>query len=90
MNNLRELARPPPALKGKTATGFHSIKDDMVSAGATFVEREVVVDGNVITSRKPDDLPAFVAAIIEQMRRGETRNQLRLLAKLIRIDEEPA
>ena len=90
MNNLRELARPPPALKGKTATGFHSIKDDMVNAGATFVEREVVVDGNVITSRKPDDLPAFVAAIIEQMRRGETRNQLRLLGKLIRIDEEPA
>ena len=90
MNNLRELARPPPALKGKTATGFHSIKDDVVNAGATFVEREVVVDGNVITSRKPDDLPAFAAAIIEQMRRGETRNQLRLLGKLIRIDEEPA
>jgi protease I len=59
-----------PALKGKTATGFHSIKDDMVNAGATFVDREVVVDGNVITSRKPDDLPAFVVAIIEQMRRG--------------------
>lgn len=90
MNNLRELARPPPALKGKTATGFHSIKDDVVNAGATFVEREVVVDGNVITSRKPDDLPAFAAAIIEQMRRGETHNQLRLLGKLIRIDEEPA
>ena len=45
-----------PALKGKTATGFHSIKDDMVNAGATFVDKEVVVDGNVITSRKPDDL----------------------------------
>ena len=59
-----------PALKGKTATGFHSIKDDMVNAGATFVDREVVVDGNVITSRKPDDLPAFVVAIIEQMRKG--------------------
>ena len=58
------------ALKGKTATCFHSIKDDMVNAGATFVDREVVVDGNVITSRKPDDLPAFVAAIIEQMRKG--------------------
>jgi protease I len=57
-----------PALKGKTATGFHSIKDDMINAGATFVDREVVVDGNVITSRKPDDLPAFVAAIVEQLR----------------------
>jgi protease I len=59
-----------PALKGRTATGFHSIKDDMVNAGATFVDREVVVDGNVITSRKPDDLPAFVGAIIEQMRKS--------------------
>src|SRR5262245_14267507 len=53
-----------PALRGKTATGFHSIKDDMVNAGATFVDKEVVVDGNVITSRRPDDLPAFAAAII--------------------------
>jgi len=59
-----------PALKGKTATGFHSIQDDMVNAGATFVDREVVVDGNVITSRKPDDLPAFVAALIKAMERG--------------------
>jgi protease I len=59
-----------PALRGKTATGFHSIRDDMVNAGATFVDREVVVDGNVITSRKPDDLPAFVAALIEVMRKG--------------------
>jgi protease I len=58
------------ALKGRTATGFHSIKDDMVNAGATFVDREVVVDGNVITSRTPDDLPAFVVAVMEQMRKG--------------------
>ena len=56
-----------PALKGKTATCFHSIKDDMVNAGATFVDQEVVVDGNVITSRKPDDLPAFVMALMEAM-----------------------
>ena len=59
-----------PALRGKTATGFHSIRDDMVNAGATFVDREVVVDGNVITSRKPDDLPAFIAALVEVMRKG--------------------
>lgn len=52
------------ALKGRTATGFHSIKDDMVNAGATYVDREVVVDGNVITSRRPDDLPAFTAALM--------------------------
>src|SRR5262245_50092593 len=54
-------------LKGRTATGFHSIKDDMVNAGATFVDREVVVDGNVITSRKPDDLPAFVVALLKAL-----------------------
>ena len=55
------------ALRGRKATGFHSIKDDMVNAGATFVDQEVCVDGNVITSRKPDDLPAFVAALIQAL-----------------------
>lgn len=59
-----------PALKGRTATGFHSIKDDMVNAGATFVDREVVVDGNVITSRTPNDLPAFMKAVMELMQKG--------------------
>jgi len=55
------------ALKGRKATGFPSIKDDMVNAGATFLDAEVVVDGHVITSRKPDDLPAFVGAILAQL-----------------------
>jgi len=58
------------ALKGRKATGFHSIKDDMVNAGATFVDQEVCVDGNVITSRKPDDLPAFVRTLLELLARG--------------------
>lgn len=53
-----------PALKGRKATGFSSIKDDMTNAGATFVDMEVCVDGNVITSRTPADLPAFVVAIM--------------------------
>jgi protease I len=53
-----------PVLKGRRATCFHSIKDDVVNAGATYVDAEVVVDGNVITSRRPDDLPAFVVAIM--------------------------
>ncbi len=52
-------------LKGKTATGFSSIKDDMVNAGARFVDQEVVVDGNLITARKPDDLPAFCRELIK-------------------------
>jgi len=58
------------ALKGRKATGYHSIRDDMVNAGATFVDQEVCVDGHVITSRKPDDLPAFVAALMGVIRKG--------------------
>jgi protease I len=58
------------ALRGRRATGYLSIKDDMVNAGATFLDAEVVVDGNVITSRKPDDLPAFMAAIIQMLGSG--------------------
>lgn len=53
------------ALKGRKATCFHAIKDDVVNAGATYVDEEVVVDGHVITSRTPDDLPAFVRAILK-------------------------
>ena len=51
-------------LKGRKATSFFSIKDDLVAAGATWLDQEVVVDGNLITSRKPDDLPAFCRAIV--------------------------
>ena len=51
-------------LKGKTATAFMAVKDDMIAAGANFVDKEVVIDGNLITSRNPDDLPAFCKAII--------------------------
>jgi protease I len=52
------------ALKGKRATCFYSIRDDVSNAGATFVDAEVVRDGNLITSRKPDDLPAFLQALL--------------------------
>jgi protease I len=54
-------------LKGKRATSFFSIKDDLVNAGATWVDQEVVVDGNLITSRKPDDLPAFCREIVRAL-----------------------
>jgi deglycase len=47
-------------LKGRTATCFFSIKDDVINAGAKYVDEEVVVDKNLVTSRKPDDLPAFM------------------------------
>ena len=53
------------ALKGRKATCFFAIKDDVMNAGATYVDAEVVRDGNLITSRKPDDLPAFLTAIAQ-------------------------
>ena len=60
------------ALKGKKATCFFAIKDDVINAGANYVDAEVVRDGQVITSRKPDDLPAFMktfmAALAEAKR----------------------
>jgi len=55
-------------LKGKKATCFSSIKDDLVNAGATYLDQEVVRDGNLITSRTPDDLPAFCREIITAMK----------------------
>jgi protease I len=55
------------ALKGKRATSFVAIKHDMINAGAEWVDEETVVDGNVITARKPDDLPAFCKAIIDAL-----------------------
>ena len=51
-------------LKGKKATCFFAIKDDLINAGANYVDAEVVRDGNLITARKPDDLPAFCREII--------------------------
>ena len=51
-------------VKGKTMTCFHAIKDDLVNAGATYVDKAVVVDGTMVSSRTPDDLPDFCKAII--------------------------
>ncbi len=53
--------------KGKRATCFMAIRDDIKNAGADYVDQECVVDGNLITSRKPDDLPAFCKAIIDAL-----------------------
>jgi protease I len=50
--------------RGKRLTSFFTIQDDMRNAGADWVDEEVVLDGNLITSRKPDDLPAFTDALI--------------------------
>jgi protease I len=54
-------------LKGRKVTGVSAIKDDLVNAGATYLDEEVVRDGNLITSRKPDDLPAFCREIVSAL-----------------------
>ena len=54
-------------LRGKTATCFFAIKDDLINAGAKYVDREVVRDGNLITARKPDDLPAFLRTLLQAL-----------------------
>jgi protease I len=54
-------------VRGKKATCVPAIKDDMINAGATYIDAEVVRDGNLITSRVPSDLPAFCRTIIEAL-----------------------
>lgn len=60
-------------VKGRRATSYHSIRTDMVNAGARWEDAETVRDGNLITARKPDDLPAFVAAIVDAIENGGAR-----------------
>ncbi len=54
-------------VKGRRVTSFSSIKDDLIHAGAEWLDQEVVRDGNLITSRSPADLPAFCRTIIEAL-----------------------
>jgi protease I len=56
------------AVRGRTATSFFAIRDDMVDAGAEWVDQEVVRDGNLVSSRTPQDLPAFGRAIIAALK----------------------
>lgn len=57
---------------GRTLTSYPSIRTDLRNAGAHVVDQEVVVDGNLISSRSPKDLPAFISAVIEQLARVAT------------------
>jgi protease I len=67
------------ALRGREATSFKSIRKDLENAGAKWVDKEVVVDNGIITSRKPADLKAFTAKIVEELREG--RHQRREAAE---------
>jgi protease I len=56
------------AARGRRITSWPSLKTDLTNAGATWLDREVVVDGNLVSSRKPDDIPAFNREMIELYR----------------------
>jgi protease I len=58
-------------LQGRRVTSFSAIKDDLINAGGLWVDEEVVVDRNLITSRKPDDLPAFMIAMLKALQNDE-------------------
>ncbi|WP_295180276.1 type 1 glutamine amidotransferase domain-containing protein [uncultured Christiangramia sp.] len=58
-------------VEGRTMTSFKSVRKDLENAGALWVDQEVVVDEALVTSRNPDDLPAFNAKVIEEIKEGK-------------------
>ncbi|MDN3723443.1 type 1 glutamine amidotransferase domain-containing protein [Aequorivita sp. SDUM287046] len=62
-------------VKGRKMTSFSSIKDDLINAGANWVDEEVVVDEGFVTSRNPKDLPAFNSKLIEEIKEGKHEHQ---------------
>jgi protease I len=58
-------------IRGRTVTGWPSIRTDLKNAGANVVDKEVVVDGNIVTSRMPEDIPAFTQAFIDLVEKVE-------------------
>ena len=62
-------------VKGRTITSWPSLKQDLINAGALWVDREVVVDNGLITSRKPADIPAFNKKMIEEFAEGRHSRQ---------------
>ncbi|MFS0700372.1 type 1 glutamine amidotransferase domain-containing protein [Cellulomonas sp. 179-A 4D5 NHS] len=62
-------------LRGRTLTSYPSLRTDLTNAGATWVDEEVVVDSGLVSSRVPDDLPAFNAKLVEEIGEGEHAEQ---------------
>ena len=63
------------ALKGRELTSFFSIKTDLINAGANWIDSECVVDQGLVTSRNPDDLPAFNKKMVEEIMEGKHEGQ---------------
>jgi protease I len=64
-------------VKGRTLTSWPSLRTDLRNAGATWVDEEVVVDEGLVSSRNPDDLPAFCAKLVEELAEGRHAEQAR-------------
>ncbi|RZK12216.1 MAG: type 1 glutamine amidotransferase [Flavobacterium sp.] len=64
-------------LEGRSITSFSSIKKDLINAGAVWTDEEVVVDSGLVTSRTPDDLPAFNKKMVEEIKEGKHEMQSR-------------
>ncbi len=64
-------------LQGRTVTSYHTLQTDLRNAGATWVDEEVVTDEGLVTSRNPDDLPAFCNKIVEEFAEGKHAAQAR-------------
>ncbi len=62
-------------VEGREMTSYHTIRRDLENAGAKWTDKEVVVDNGLVTSRKPDDLPAFCDKLIEEIREGKHDKQ---------------
>jgi protease I len=62
-------------VRGRTVTSYPSLRTDLLNAGAQWVDEAVVVDGELITSRRPEDLPAFIAALFEMLIRRHARRR---------------
>lgn len=58
-------------VKDREMTAYHTIKDDLINAGAHYVDKEVAISNGIITSRSPEDIPAFNAKLIEEIREGK-------------------
>ena len=68
------------AVSGKTMTSWPSLKTDLTNAGAKWVDKEVQRDGQLVTSRKPDDIPAFNREMIQMFSEGKEESRLRKTA----------
>jgi deglycase len=70
-------------VKGRTITSWPSLQTDILNAGGNWVDEEVVVDAGLVSSRKPDDLPAFCAKIVEEFAEGEHAEQAEKTAQAV-------